>query len=219
MRLPAAPLNDDPSSRGAGDRSGAKSDCGPGEGSGCKHNKNIFLGLRNQETSHDLSYNTKMTNAIEHFLIHTPRIHKGSDNSRHIEKTHMNSTHKQRHDLIKPDTCWGEPPSGEPVEPRTDVFSTALRTQSPQSQEWQTTRSRNAKRGLRNPKTIAIRKEIRKETARNRRRDRRKVKSATKKQEWRGLARHATTQMNRPTQPRAPQGTAKSKKLTQTPTT
>ena len=123
MRLPAAPLNDDPSSRGAGDRSGAKSDCGPGEGSGCKYNKNMFLGLWNQETSQYFNYTTKMINTIEHFLIHTPRIHKGSNNSRHIKQTHMNFTHKQRHDRIKPDTCWGEPPSGEPVEPRTDDFS------------------------------------------------------------------------------------------------
>ena len=123
----------------------------------------------------------------------------------------MNTLQQIRQNKIEPDTCWGEPPSGEPVEPRTDDFSTALRTQSPQSQEWQTTRSRNTKRGLRNAKTIATRKETRKETTRNRRRDRRIIKSATSKQEWRGLARHATTQLNRPTQPRALQGTAENK--------
>ena len=122
----------------------------------------------------------------------------------------MNFTHKQRHDIIKPDTCWGEPPSGEPVAPRTDDFSTALRTQSPQSQEWQRTRCRNT-RGFRNSKTTIIRKVTRKENIRNRRRDRRKTRSATSKQEWRELARHATTQLNRPTQPRAFQGTAKSR--------
>ena len=123
----------------------------------------------------------------------------------------MNFTHKQRHDRIKPDTCWGEPPSGEPVGPRTDDFSTALRTQSPQSQEWQIIGSRNTRRGLRNANTIINRKETRKGTTRKRRRDRRNIKSATSKQEWRGLARHATTQLNRPTQPRALQGTAENK--------
>ena len=143
-------------------------------------------------------------------MIHTPRTHKRNNSSRYKKQTRINVTHKQRHDRIKPDTCWGEPPSGEPVEPRTGDFSTALRTQSPQSQEWQTNRSRNTKRGLRNVNTITIRKESRKEHTRNRRRDRRKIKSATNKQEWRGLVRHATTQLNRSTQTWALQGRAKS---------
>ena len=147
-RPPAAPPSEDAETSGAGDRSGAKSDCGPREGSGCKHSKNIILGLRNQEASQDFNHTIKMVNTIEHFLIHTPRIHKRNNNSRYKKQTRMYFTHKQRHDRIKPDTCWGEPPSGEPVEPRTDDFSTALRTQSPQSQEWQRIRSRSTKRSL-----------------------------------------------------------------------
>ena len=71
-RPPAAPLNKDADSNRAGDRSGGKSDCGPGEGSGCKYNKNALLGLWNQETHQDLNYTTKANNIIEHFLIHTP---------------------------------------------------------------------------------------------------------------------------------------------------
>ena len=211
-RPPAAPLSKDAgTSEGAGDRSGANGDCGPGEGGGCKYNKNRILGLRNRETSQEFNHTLKMANTIRHVLIHTPRIHKINNSFRYKKQTRMNFTHKQRHDIITPDTCWGEPPSGEPAEPQTDDFSTALRTQSPQSQEWQRIRYRNTKRGFRNFKTVTHRKEIRKENTRNRRRDRRKTRSATSKQEWRGLAQHATTQLNRPTQPRAFQGTAKSR--------
>ena len=76
--------------------------------------------------------------------------------------------------------------------------------------EWDAVR--NAKRSLRNSQTITNRTEVIKESTRNRRRDRRKTRSATSKQEWRGLARHATTQLNQPTQLRAFQGTAKSSK-------
>ena len=59
--------------------------------------------------------------------------------------------------------------------------------------------------------TITTRKGTRKENTRNRRRDRRNIKSATSKQEWRGLARHAAAQLNRSAQPRALQGTAENK--------
>ena len=206
---PAAQRSKDAeTSEGAGDRSGAKSDCKQGEGSGCKYNKNTILSLRNRERFQESEHNLKMANPIEYFSIHTPRTYKRNNKSRYKQQACMNFTYKQRHDRIKPDTCWGEPPRGEPAEPRTDDLSTVLRTQSPQSQEWRRTRCRKT-RGLRNFQTITNRKEIRKENTRNRRRDRWTTRSATSKQEWRGLARHAATQLNRPTQQRVFQGTAK----------
>ena len=67
------------------------------------------------------------------------------------------------------------------------------------------------KRGLRNIQPIINRRETRKENTRNRRRDR-TIRSATNRQEWRALARHAAAQLNRPTHQRAFQGKAKCNK-------
>ena len=125
-------------------------------------------------------------------------------------KSHTTFSHKQPYEEIKPDTCWGAPPRGEPVEPR----SLDLRTQSPQRQEWQNIKTRNTKRCLRNTQTIITRQEARRQNTRNRRRDRRNIRSATNKQEWRGMARHAAAQLNRP---RRQRGFSKQGEVQQTP--
>ena len=145
-----------------------------------------------------------LCNTPEHMSIHIPRDRTNVKNSRIAQQKHITFTHKHKHCRIKPDTCWGAPPRGEPVEPRPSD----LRTQSPQRQEWQKTRARNTTRGLRNTQTIIIRQETRRQNTRNRKRDRRNIKSATNIQESRVMARHAATQLNRPRYQRAFRGEA-----------
>ena len=176
-----------------------------GEESGCKYNRDTLLSLMVRETP--LETIPGLCNTLE-FSIHTPRGHNNFKNLKTTRQKSAHFTHKHKHERIKPDTCWGTPPRGEPVEPR----SLDLRTQRCQCQEWQKERARNTKRGLRNTQTIINRQETRRENTRSRRRDRRKIRSATNKQEWRGLARHAAAQLNRPTHQRVSQGTAKDNK-------
>ena len=97
-RPPAAQRSKDTEASGnAGDRSGAKSDCGPGEGSGCKYNKNTLLSLRNretfQETFQESERNLKMANPIEYFSNHTPRTNKRNIKSRYKQQAYMNFTY------------------------------------------------------------------------------------------------------------------------------
>lgn len=131
-----------------------------GEESGCKYNRDTLLSLV-RETP--LETNPGQCNTLEHFSIHTPRGHNNFKSLKTTRQKSAHFMHKHKHGRIKPDTCWGTPPRGEPVEPR----SLDLRTQSSQCQEWQKERARNTKRGLRNTQTIINRQETRRENARN----------------------------------------------------